>query len=250
MCCFLLWCSVTQNYNHSFELLWVLPYVCMMHVLTNFCFSLFNPCFASLIYRGPVNEAMMGRWKTDPFPSLYLSTWLAWASSQHGTLGHLNFLHDSWLALQWGFHRCGLKLHSFLWPSIGSHLASPLWYSIGKKKWVAGPAHDLRERTMHVRAKLLHSCPSFCDPSDCSLPGSFLNGIIQARILEWVAMSSSRGSSWPRDQTCVSCTDRWILYHWNTGGNYISLQIPGCIAYSRRQDHLWRLATTSKHTFN
>ena len=42
-------------------------------------------------------------------------------------------------------------------------------------------------------------------PMDCSLPGSSVHGILQARILEWVAISSSRGSSWPRDQTCVSC---------------------------------------------
>ena len=44
----------------------------------------------------------------------------------------------------------------------------------------------------------------FCDPMDCSLPGSSVHGIFQARILEWVAMSSSRASSWSRDQTWVS----------------------------------------------
>ena len=44
------------------------------------------------------------------------------------------------------------------------------------------------------------------DPLDCSLPDSSLHGIFQARILEWVAISSSRGSSWPRDWACVSCT--------------------------------------------
>ena len=43
-----------------------------------------------------------------------------------------------------------------------------------------------------------------------------VHGILQARILEWVAMSSSRGSSRPRDQTCVSCIDTQILYHWVT----------------------------------
>ena len=51
---------------------------------------------------------------------------------------------------------------------------------------------------------------------DCSLPGSSIHGISQARILEWVAISFSRVSSWPRDQTCVSCIGRWILYHWAT----------------------------------
>ena len=49
------------------------------------------------------------------------------------------------------------------------------------------------------------SCPTFCDPVDYIPLGSFLHGIFQARILEWVAISSSRGSSPPRDQTHVSC---------------------------------------------
>ena len=51
----------------------------------------------------------------------------------------------------------------------------------------------------------------FCDPHGLSLPGIF-----QARILGWVAISFSRGSSWPRDQTCVSCIARRSLYHWDT----------------------------------
>ena len=48
-------------------------------------------------------------------------------------------------------------------------------------------------------------CPTLYDPMDCSLPGSSLHGILQARVLEWVAISFSRGSSRPRDQTRVSC---------------------------------------------
>ena len=47
-------------------------------------------------------------------------------------------------------------------------------------------------------------CPILCDAMDCSLPGSSVHGILQARILEWVAMPSSRGSSQPRDRTQVS----------------------------------------------
>ena len=50
-----------------------------------------------------------------------------------------------------------------------------------------------------------------CDPTDCSLPGSSVHGISQARILEWVAISFSRGSSWPRDQTRGSCIGRRTL---------------------------------------
>ena len=49
------------------------------------------------------------------------------------------------------------------------------------------------------------SCQTLCDPMDCSLPGSSLHGILQPRVLEWVAISFSTGSSQPRVQTRVSC---------------------------------------------
>ena len=52
--------------------------------------------------------------------------------------------------------------------------------------------------------KWLKSCPTFCDPMYCSVPHSSVHEIFQARVLEWVAISCSRGSSWPRDQTRVS----------------------------------------------
>ena len=53
-------------------------------------------------------------------------------------------------------------------------------------------------------AKWLQLCPTLCDSMDCSPPGSSVHGILQARILEWVAISSSRGTSRYRDQTPVS----------------------------------------------
>ena len=59
-------------------------------------------------------------------------------------------------------------------------------------------------------------CPILCDPFDCSPPGSSIHGIFQPKILEWVAISSSRGSSQPRDGTWVPCIGRWVLYHWAT----------------------------------
>ena len=52
--------------------------------------------------------------------------------------------------------------------------------------------------------KSFQSCPTLCNPMDCSSPGSFVHGILQARMLERVAMLSSRGSSQPRDQACIS----------------------------------------------
>ena len=60
------------------------------------------------------------------------------------------------------------------------------------------------------------SCSGLCNPMDCNLPGSSVHGIFQARILEWVAISFSRGSSQPRDQTHVSYKNRQSLYHWAT----------------------------------
>ena len=64
----------------------------------------------------------------------------------------------------------------------------------------------------HV-CSVAQSCLTLCDPMDGSLPGSSVHGLFQARILEWVAISFCRGSSWPRGQTWVSCINRWILYH-------------------------------------
>ena len=70
---------------------------------------------------------------------------------------------------------------------------------------------------MCVRRKLLQSCATLCDPMDCRLsPGSSVHGILQARILEWVAISSSRETSQHRDSTCaayVSYVGKWVLYH-------------------------------------
>ena len=63
----------------------------------------------------------------------------------------------------------------------------------------------------------VQSCPILCDSRDCSLPGSSIHGILQTRILEWVAISYSRGSSqsWGRNHVSwISCIGRQILYHY------------------------------------
>ena len=60
------------------------------------------------------------------------------------------------------------------------------------------------------------SCPNPCNPMDWSPPGSSVHWVSWARILEWVAISSSRGSSWPRHLLWL-LHRRWILYHWATG---------------------------------
>ena len=76
-------------------------------------------------------------------------------------------------------------------------------------KWIMKIKIQLREpltfcSVCMLRAELLQSCLTLCDSMDCSPPGSSVHGILQVRILEWVAVRSSRGSSPPRDWTCIS----------------------------------------------
>ena len=63
---------------------------------------------------------------------------------------------------------------------------------------------------------ITQSCPTLCNPVDCSLPGSSDHGIFQARVLEWVAISFSRGSSQPRDRTQVFCIASRLFTVWAT----------------------------------
>ena len=72
---------------------------------------------------------------------------------------------------------------------------------------------------MCVCAKSLQSRPTLCDLMVCSLPDSSVHGILQARILEWVSVPSSRGSSQPRDRTQVYHIASWILYQLSYKGN-------------------------------
>ena len=72
---------------------------------------------------------------------------------------------------------------------------------------------------MKVEVLVTQLCPTLCDLMDCSPPGSSVRGILQARILEWVAVPSSRGSSQARNRTQVSSIGRQILYHLSHQGS-------------------------------
>ena len=82
---------------------------------------------------------------------------------------------------------------------------------------------DMTEWLIWTELKLLQT---LCDSMDCSPPGSSVQGILQARRLEWVAISDSKVSSWPTDLICVSyvsCVGRWVLYHsHHLGGEQIN----------------------------
>ena len=77
-------------------------------------------------------------------------------------------------------------------------------------------------------AKSLQSCLTLWNPMDYRLSGSSVHGILQARTLEWIVMPLTRGSSWPRDQTwisCVSCTagNSLLLSHQESTSRFLSL---------------------------
>ena len=85
------------------------------------------------------------------------------------------------------------------------------------------------------------SCLTLFNHVDCSPPGSAVHEALQARILEWAAISSSRGSSPPRYSThfsCSSCLGRWILYHCATWGALMSV----CVSFHL---NLWRFFCVS-----
>ena len=73
--------------------------------------------------------------------------------------------------------------------------------------------------------EVAQSCPTLGDPMDCSLPSSSVHRIFQARVLEWVAISFSRGSSWPRARTQVSPTVGRRFYCLSHQGSPIAIEI-------------------------
>ena len=73
--------------------------------------------------------------------------------------------------------------------------------------------------TQKVKVLVVQSCPTLCNPMDCNPPGSSVHGILQARILEWVAISFSRRSSWPR-VSCIACI---FFIIWGTRDPYTLL---------------------------
>ena len=100
-----------------------------------------------------------------------------------------NLLHCRQILYQLSHHREAFqRVHS----NLILVLDTTCWYSVAK------------------------SYLTLCDSMNRSPPGSSVHGISHERMLGWVAISSSRGSSQPRDQTCISCIVRWIPYCWAT----------------------------------
>ena len=128
------------------------------------------------------------------------------------------FAPCSWLSSFGGsdnsFHRFVFTPHQAWHAAIlfySFHAGSALWCGLSSVCW-----SQLWEWAVCMHAQSLSHVLLFCNPENCSPPGSSLRGIIQERILEWVVTSSCSGSSQPRDWTCISCIGRQIPYHWAT----------------------------------
>ena len=84
------------------------------------------------------------------------------------------------------------------------------------------------------------SCQALWDPMDSNPPGSSVHEISQARILEWVAISFSSGSSAPRDQTCISCIGRQTLYHWDPWKALFYMDIKTSVSNPLNQSNIFQ----------
>ena len=91
------------------------------------------------------------------------------------------------------------------------------WHGVGGGLRSARSPHWPSSFISPSVAQTVSEISTLCDPMDYSPPGSSVYRILQARILEWVPISSFRGSSWPRDWTLISCISgisSQVLYHW------------------------------------
>ena len=103
-----------------------------------------------------------------------------------------------------------------------------------------------------VHAKSLQLCPVLCNPMECNPPGFSIYGILQARILEWVAVPSSRGFSPSRNQSwasSVSCIGSWVLDHWCSLRSPYSLADHDYFSYKFHSLNFLILTISLKYSF-
>ena len=137
-----------------------------------------------------------------------------WVQSIQIWLCHPSLLRTfQWLLLPLGSSPC-----SFTWPSrrlhrpfssLISHHSMPHTLFAAVQLCCLGQVQEIQSCCYCLVAE---SCPTLCNPMDCCPPGFSVHGILQGRILDQIAISFSRRSSWPRYWTYVSCIGRLILY--------------------------------------
>ena len=125
-----------------------------------------------------------------------------------------------------------------------------LYWQVGSLP-LAPPGKPIK--SLRVCALVAQSCLTLCDPVDYSPPSSSVHGILQARILEWVAMPSSRGSSWLRDRTCVSWDSGitgGFLYCWSTRENQVQFFTTWNMHLLCSTWNIWWLQFSIKHSIH
>ena len=124
------------------------------------------------------------------------------ASDQHCFISHLKFLTCFFLDPTY-------KQYHIMFVFLGL-----IYFLIVPRAWSGGTKWGIMIGIYTLGAcSVAQSCPTLCNPMDCSPPGSSVHGALQGRTLEWVAMPSSRGSSRPRDRTLISCTAGGFCTH-------------------------------------
>ena len=165
----------------------------------------------------PTDPAGHSQYQMDVFKQLFYDQHLALWNGGHNNEPKLvpvfvkemltAEIEKSWEISVWTLSRSWFNVVPF---------SQATWVKPGLTKVLLCSTHDFPSSPVLAcswRACVLsQSCPTLWDPMDCSPPGSSVHRILQARILEWAATPSSRGSSWLRDRTCVSCIGRQFLY--------------------------------------
>ena len=151
------------------------------HVLTwNLCSMVLKNLFAGQQWRCRHRTGLWTQWRKERAGRI-----------ERGALKHMHY----YMYNRWPVGICCI---------MQGAQTGALWQSRrvgGGGRWEGG---SRGRRHMYVLCLVAQSCTTLCDPMDCSPPGSSVHGILQARILEWIAMPSSRGSSQSRDWTQVS----------------------------------------------
>ena len=140
----------------------------------------------------------------------------AWWAAVHGVTKSRTRLSDFFDSLLLLFSRSNVVSNAFATPWTVVHQAPPSMGFSRQDYWSGLPfPSPMRE------SEVCQSCPTFSDPMGCSLPGSSVYGIFQAKVLEWGAIAFCRGSSQPRDQTYGSCHISCIT------GRFFTAETPG-----------------------
>ena len=170
--------------------------------------------------RDTAGWAHSARWWKNPPPMQ--ETWV-WSMAWEDPLEKGMATHSTIPAWRISWTEEPGRLQSMVWQRVGHDWATftfthlflrcslPLTRCTYSLTFTKGNSFIIICLATYVHAESLQSCLTLCDPMDCTLQVPPSMGFSEARILEWTAIPFSRGSFWPRDQTWVFCTGRWVL---------------------------------------